>query len=321
MSKIIVGVLRGGPSLEHEVSIKTGQSVLDNLPDAYIGRDIFISKDNHWHIDRKPTTPDRVFHSVDVVFNALHGQFGEDGKVQRLMEIYGVPYTGAGVAASALGMNKILAREAFKKVGLKLAMAVEINAAEQGSESSALRVFKAMPPPWVVKPAAAGSSVGVRIVKTVADLSGAISEASEHGEKVLIEEFIPGKEATCGVLENFRGQNHYALPVVEIIPPSKFGFFNYDAKYSGETKEICPSGFELAVKRRIEELAKVAHSAIGCRHYSRSDFIVSKKGIYILEINTLPGLTAESLLPKAMAAVGSSHKELIGHLLKLALLK
>lgn len=323
MSKIIVGVLRGGPSLEHDVSIKTGQSVLASMPERYRGRDIFITKEGDWHMDRKPTTPDRALHSVDVVFNALHGQFGEDGKVQHLMETFGVPYTGAGVAASALGMNKILAREAFKKAGLKPARAVDFEVGENEGDCGALaaRIFKNMAPPWVVKPAGAGSSVGVRVVKTISDLAEAIVESSRYGGKILIEEYISGREVTCGVLDDFRGQKSYALPVVEIIPPPKFNFFDYDAKYSGETREVCPAGFDLDTKKKIEEMAKTAHAAIGCRHYSRSDFIVSKKGIYILEINTLPGLTAESLLPKAMQAVGSSHKELIDHLLRLALKK
>ncbi|MCK6462980.1 MAG: D-alanine--D-alanine ligase [Candidatus Pacebacteria bacterium] len=319
MGKIIVGVLRGGPSSEHDVSLKTGASVLAALPEKYLARDVFISKDNHWHLDRKPTTADRVFNSVDVIFNALHGQYGEDGKVQMLMDAHGVPYTGSGAVASALGMSKTLAREAFKKAGLKIARAVIGDMKEETPESFAAKIFKTMPPPWVIKPAAAGSSVGVSVVRILNELAEAVRQAAQFDSKILAEEYIPGREATCGVLDGFRGQKHYALPVIEVAPPAKNKFFDYEAKYGGGTREICPAHFDLPTKRKLEQLAVLAHNAVGARHYSRSDFIVSKKGIYILEINTLPGLTGESLVPKAVEAVGSSQTELIDHLLKLAL--
>ena len=126
MSSIRVGVLRGGPSLEHEVSLKTGESVLRNLPEKYSAKDIFISKDGEWHLDGRPVHHERIFRHIDVIFNALHGEYGEDGKVQQLLEAFGVPYTGSGVMASALGMNKILARRAFKGAGLKVPSGFEI---------------------------------------------------------------------------------------------------------------------------------------------------------------------------------------------------
>lgn len=317
MSSIRVGVLRGGPSLEHEVSLKTGESVLRNLPEYYSAKDIFISKEGEWHLDGKPAHQERIFRQVDVIFNALHGEYGEDGKVQQLLEVFGVPYTGSGVLASALGMNKILARQAFKSAGLKVPSGFEI-VLENGFAETAKKIFKNMPPPWIIKYPSGGSSVGVSIARSFGDLAGALEKVSSFSSKILVEEYIKGREATCGVIDEFRNQKHYALPVVEIIPPAKNEFFNYDAKYGGETRELCPANFDMATKKEIEKLAMVAHNSIGARHYSRSDFIVSKKGIYILEINTLPGLTAESLLPKALSAVGSSHKELLEHLIKLA---
>ena len=176
-----------------------------------------------------------------------------------------------------------------------------------------------MPPPWVIKYPSGGSSVGVFVARNFEDLEGVLEKAVSFSPKILVEEYIMGREATCGVIDEFRNQKHYALPVIEIIPPVKSDFFSYDAKYGGETQELCPANFDMAVKKEIEKLAVLAHNSIGARHYSRSDFIVSKKGIYILEINTLPGLTAESLLPKALNAVGSSHKELLEHLITLAL--
>ena len=320
MNSIRVGVLRGGPSLEHEVSLKTGETVLRNLPEKYSVKDIFISKEGEWHLDGKPAHHERIFRKIDVIFNALHGEYGEDGKVQQLLEAFGVPYTGSGVMASALGMNKILAKQVFKSAGLKVPSGFEVVLENELTET-ANKIFRKMPPPWVIKYPSGGSSVGVFIARNFDDLKGALEKVSPFSSKILIEEYIRGREATCGVIDEFRNQKHYALPVVEIIPPAQSGFFSYEAKYGGETRELCPSNFDMPTKKAIEAMAIAAHNAIGGRHYSRSDFIVSKKGIYILEINTLPGLTAESLLPKALNAVGSSHKELLEHLLGLALAK
>ena len=311
-------MLRGGPSLEHEVSLKTGETVLRNLSAKYSAKDIFISKEGEWHLDGKPAHHDRIFRQIDVVFNALHGEYGEDGKVQQLLEAFGVPYTGSGVITSALGMNKILARQAFKNAGLKVPFGFELVLEKELAET-AKDIFKKMPPPWVIKYPSGGSSVGVFIARNFDDLEGVLEKVSSFSSKILVEEYIRGREATCGVIDEFRNQKHYALPIVEIIPPAQSGFFSYDAKYGGQTRELCPSNFDMSTKRAIETMAIAAHNAIGGRHYSRSDFIVSKRGIYLLEINTLPGLTAESLLPKALNAVGSSRKEFLEHLITLAL--
>src|SRR3989344_775639 len=320
MNSIRVGVLRGGPSLEHEVSLKTGETVLRNLSAKYSAKDIFISKEGEWHLDGKPAHHDRIFRQIDVVFNALHGEYGEDGKVQQLLEAFGVPYTGSGVITSALGMNKILARQAFKNAGLKVPFGFELVLEKELAET-AKDIFKKMPPPWVIKYPSGGSSVGVFIARNFDDLEGSLEKVSSFSSKILVEEYIRGREATCGVIDEFRNQKHYALPIVEIIPPAQSDFFSYDAKYGGQTQELCPSNFDMPTKRAIETMAIKAHNAIGGRHYFRSDFILFKKGIYLLEINTLPGLTAESLLPKALNAVGSSHKELLEHLISLALRK
>jgi len=335
MSSIRVGVLRGGPSLEHEVSLKTGEMVLSDLPKKYSAKDIFIDKKGEWYLNGKSYHHDQIFRNIDVVFNALHGEYGEDGKVQQLLELYGIPYTGSGVLASAVGMNKVLARHAFKSVGLRIPFGFEVVLGGEIGET-AKEVFKKMPPPWVVKYPFGGCSVGVFIAYSFDDLISALEKISSfqpNSAKILIEEYIRGREATCGVIDDFRNQKHYALPIVEIIPPAKSGFFNYDAKYGGETKELCPSNFDMRTKKEIEEMAVLAHNAIGGRHYSRSDFIVSsntlpalptgqaggRQGVYILEINTLPGLTPQSLLPKALNAVGSSRQELIEHLISLAM--
>jgi len=318
---IRVGVLRGGPSQEHEISLKTGEVVLANLPKKYKAKDILLSKNGEWRLNAKLSYPEKIFQSVDVVFNALHGHFGEDGKIQQLLETFGIPYTGSGVLASSLGMSKILSREAFAGAGLNVPRAMAFSKSDSGHAGEiAHKIFRKIGPSWVVKPNSSGSSLGVSISHTFNDLIKAIEKAFDFDSKIIIEEYIKGSEATCGVIDNFRNQKIYSLPPIEIIPPPEHEFFNYKAKYCGETKEICPANFDIEIKNKIEEAAKISHQVLGCRHYSRADFRISPKGkVYILEVNTLPGLTAESLLPKALNAVGSSYPEFLEHLITLAL--
>ena len=182
------------------------------------------------------------------------------------------------------------------------------------------RIFQTVSPPWVVKPSSSGSSVGVSIVQAFGNLEEAVEYAFQYDSTVLVEEYIKGKEVTCGVIDGLRGEAHYALPPVEIIPPSD-SFYDYEAKYGEGTQHLCPSGFSLKIKKELMRRAVVAHKAVGAEHYSRSDFIVSPRGIHILEINTLPGLTEHSNIPFACKAVGISLPMLIDHLLKLAILR
>jgi len=321
---IRVGILRGGPSEEHEVSLKTGESALSALAKKHSVHDVVLGKSCEWYLDGKRTYPENIFRSVDVVFNALHGTFGEDGKVQQIFEAYKIPYTGSGILPSAIGMNKILSREAFAAAGLLTPRAAAIREGETPA-LFAERVLRTMGPFWVVKPASSGSSVGISLVREFRGLADAIENALAYGPRVIVEEFIEGKEATCGIVENFRGRERYALPAIEIIPPENSDFFDYGAKYGGTTSELCPAGFDEKTKAKIEDMAREAHLAVGCEHYSRADFIVSKRRsgdapkIYILEINTLPGMTEQSLLPKAIGAVGVSYSDFLDHLINLAL--
>jgi D-alanine-D-alanine ligase len=187
-------------------------------------------------------------------------------------------------------------------------------------EGLSKEIFTTFVFPAVVKPASSGSSVGVSIVRTHPELFDALLLASEHGDTIVIEEYIPGIEATCGVIEGFRGHDLYVLPPVEIRPHN--GFFDYQAKYEGKSQEIVPATFSESLKKDLEALAQKVHHVLGLRHYSRSDFIIHpRRGIYVLETNTLPGLTPESLVPKALRAVGSDVHELVDHLIGLALHK
>lgn len=320
--KIRVAVLRGGPSSEYEVSLKSGEAVLKNLPSKYEGVDVFISQDGAWHVHGKEKTPTDALKHVDVAFLALHGQFGEDGKVQRILEHIGVPFTGSGSFSSAVAMNKHLAKGALKGLKDKIKFAAhKIFSRDEVREKGAHEIFRLIPHPSIVKPTSAGSSVGISIVKTFFDLETALDEALKHSDSVIIEELIEGREATCGVVDGFRGQEQYSLLPVEIIPHIESPFFDYQAKYGGKSQEICPGNFDDQTKQAIQEAAKAIHRELGLRHYSRSDFMIHpKRGVFFLEANTLPGLTSESLLPKSVKAVGSSLPEFLDHVITMALL-
>lgn len=309
-----ITVLRGGPSSEYEVSLKTGASILKALSDErYDISDVAITKDNRWFLKGFEKKPADILKKSDLVFNALHGEYGEDGKLQRLLDTFGVNYTGSKNISSALAMNKILAKKEFQKVGIKTPIHLEIDR----NNFNLAEIFKTFPIPAVVKPVSLGSSVGVSIVRSGLELDEALQNVFKYSDRAIIEEYIFGKEATCGVVDGFRGEEVYTLFPVEIIPES--GFFDYDSKYGGGTQEICPGNFSEFEKRELQALAKKAHQALGLRHYSRSDFIVHpKRGIYILETNSLPGLTEESLFPKSLAAIGSNLEEFVEHLVNIA---
>src|ERR1035437_3903301 len=281
MQRIKVAVLRGGPGEEHDVSLKTGKNILESLPEKYIPMDVFVAKDKSWYLDGISISPEKLFRSVDVVFNAMHGQYGEDGKVQQLMDHFGVKYTGSKALASALGMNKVLAKEIFIKAGLKTPVYKVIRKGDNLKDIDQT-IFKTFPMPAIVKPGGSGSSIGVSLVKKLEEIIPAIEKALKYTETVLVEEFIKGKEATCGVLEKFRKEEIYPLLPVEITQPKEFEFFGYDAKYSGCSGEVCPGNFSEKEKQMLQHMSVEAHRLLGLRHYSRSDFIVSpKRGVYI----------------------------------------
>lgn len=329
---IKVGVVRGGISGEYEVSLASGAQVLshlrsDKMNDKYQALDIFIDRDGIWHVNGLPTTIDKIAQKVDVIINALHGDYGEDGKIQQELEQWNIPYTGSGPLASAIGYNKFLAKQEFAKLGIKTPKHILFPAYQDDfdgpsnryAERKAREVWEKMAPPWIVKPLTGGSSMGVHVCKTFQSLVDAFEVGKNERVSVLVEEFIKGKEATVGVINNFRGKEVYALPPIEIRVPKTSTFFDNEVKYNGQSQEICPGNFSDEEKRELERLASLIHSGLDLNHYSRSDFIVHpKRGIYALEVNTLPGLAEMCLIPKAIAAVGSSMSEFIEHIIKLA---
>lgn len=315
----MVGVLRGGPSREHEVSLKSGHAMLSALhPERFTARDIFIDKQGAWHIAGRPVSPAEALRSVDVALIGLHGEYGEDGEVQKLLDRFGVPYTGSGAFPSYLAMHKLMAKKHAEELGI---LTPKYYFADSPSRAEAVvaEAVRAFHPPVVVKAARWGSSVGVSMQSGHAPIYSEVMRLlDEDAGGVLIEERIMGREATLGVVENLRGEELYALPPVEIIPPAR-DFFSYDAKYSGATREVCPGNFTKQVADELVRVSRAMHKALGLRHYSRSDFIVSPKGIYYLETNTLPGMTTESLMPKALASVGVKLGDFLEHLINLAL--
>ncbi len=319
---IYVAVIRGGPT-EYEVSLKTGAAVLEHLPsEKYVVSDILISQDGVWHKRGLPIEPHKALHSVDVVFNAMHGEYGEGGTVQKILDDHGVLYTGSGVFASAIAMNKAKTREVLGKLpGIKTQASMVFYPDKiYDLDAETQKLFNAFSAPYVLKPLRGGSSIGVSIAQTIREVPDTLEKLLKDGP-VMIEEYIEGKEATCGVVENLRNEDIYTLPIVEIRVPHGKDFWDYEDKYSGDTEEICPGNFSKEEKQTIQEATKLIHEKLGLRHYSRSDFIVAANGIYFLEVNTLPGLTPESLMPKPLEAIGVPFHEFLSHLISLALIR
>lgn len=320
--RTVVGVLRGGPSSEYEVSLKSGANVLAALnQEKYQPVDIFIDRGGQWHLHGAPVLPERALRGIDVAFNIVHGEYGEDGTLQRILEAFNVPYTGPDAHAASLAFNKHRTKEAVAPLGIKVAHGVVIDSSKiTDLHKTALNIFRALPHPMLVKPVIGGSSVGITKVEHFEALPFALERAFAVSPQALVEEFIPGREAAVGVIEDFRNEKAYALMPVEIVPPPASLFFDYDAKYSNETIERVPGNFSAGEKQQLAAAAKAVHEGLGLGHYSRSDFIVNKRGVYFLEVNPGPGvgMTAESLMPKALHAVGASVPHFLDHVINLA---
>jgi D-alanine-D-alanine ligase len=316
--KYKVAVLRGGPSSEYEISLKTGKSVLENLKSRHQVMDIVIDMHGDWYYNGILVNPAEVLSNVDVAFNAMHGEYGEDGKVQQILEQIGIPFTGPKTLSAVQSIRKDHARNVFEQLGLKTPIAAIVEKTYD-VEKVAYEVFRKMPTPLVLKPLDKGSSLGVVVVKDFRSLVDSLSALFVYTEKVLVEEYIKGKEATVGVIENFRDQELYPLFPSEIVLPEGKEIFDYDAKQNAQIKNICPGCFSKEESQILQKAAVAAHRGLGLRHYSRSDFIVHpKRGVFILETNALPGLGENSLICKSLDACGSNYDDFLDHVLDLA---
>lgn len=316
-----IAVLMGGPSSEHEVSLKTGENVIEALDKKkYDVVKVRIDKNGQWMSGRKRLEPKTVLNEIELVFNALHGEFGEDGKIQAILEFYKKPYTGSGILASALAMNKIKSRELFKFAGLNVPKSILIKKNEVYNTVLNFFTTKISNFPVVIKPNSRGSSVGISIVYDSSHLDEAINEAFKYDSEVIVEEFIKGDEITSSLLENYKREKYFVLPATQVIPAEMYGFFSYDAKYlPGATREITPAALNEELEEKVKEVTLKAHKALNCSGYSRTDMIIRENKIYVLELNSLPGMTETSLLPQQANAVGLTFTRLLDIIIKSSL--
>jgi D-alanine-D-alanine ligase len=294
--KLKITVMLGGPSAEREVSLRSGAQVATAL--RSLGHTVFEldPKNDDWKLD--PAT--------QVVFLALHGTYGEDGTIQKKLDMAGIPYTGCGAEASRIGFDKVLTKERCAAAGVPTAKSMVLDSASASWP-------RGWNPPVVLKPARQGSSVGLQFVDRVSDWSAALAEAFRYDTQVLMEEKITGRECTVGILGG------EPLPIVEVRP--KTGVYDYKTKYTaGTTEYFCPADFDAATTARLEKAGLGAFDAIGGRDYGRVDVIAQANGEpIVLEVNTLPGMTETSLFPKAARAAGLDYPKLCERMVELAL--
>ena len=295
-SKIRVAVLRGGPSDDYDTSLRTGGHVLATLrdmPETYEPLDIFISKRGEWHREGLAHKPHRALQYADVVWNALHGVYGEDGQVQRVLEGLQIPFTGSSAVASALTMNQDMAKRLYQRHNLPTP-AYEIFTEDSLNEDRLINIFGNYLPPIIVKPARCSHDVS--LAYTFSELKKFIKKALTLSPRVLVEEFVRGKDVTCTVIENAREEKIYAL-----LP-------------------TLSERSEVGVGKQIEQIAKQAHRALGLSHYSSSDFIITpKKKIYILKTSVSPELHEDSLTYHSLRATGWRSRDFVDHIIKLAM--
>ncbi len=295
-----VTVLSGGPSAEREVSLRSGVAVAAAL--RWLAAEVTL-------VDVTGGDPLRLPEGTEVVFNALHGTFGEDGAVQAMLDALGVPYTGEGTAGSRLAFDKIASKRCFVAAGVPTAPYRTLRRGER----------PALPLPAVVKVPCQGSSVGIYIVRDQGAASEALAQAWAQAEEVLVEDFVEGRELTVGIL------GERALPAIEIRP--KGGFYSYENKYTwtgrgGAAEHECPAALDPTQAGRVRDAALAAHQALGLEVYSRVDLILDRGGEpQVLEVNTIPGMTETSLLPEAAAADGLSMPKLCETIVRLSLEK
>lgn len=305
-SKIKVALIAGGKSGERQVSLNGAKGVREVL-----------DKEKYDILQYDPATDMAKLANdaerIDVAFILLHGPLGEDGTMQGFLELLGIPYQGSGVLGSALAMDKNMAKIIYQQAGLKVPAWRMVESEEATGE-----VIVELGLPVVIKPVGQGSSLGISIAGTEEQCCLGLRNALQFGAPVMVEAFVQGREITGGVLGN---RELTALPLVEIIPDSQYAFFDYEAKYTaGASNEICPAALNEAITERAQQIAIVAHHALQCKGYSRTDMMVTEAGeIYVIETNTIPGMTPTSLFPQAAAAHGLSFSQLLDKLIELAL--
>lgn len=320
MTRTIVGVLRGGPSNEYNLSLKTGAAILNALPeDSYETRDIFVDKQGTWHLHGTPATPARALSQLDVVLNAMHGGPGEDGTVGRIVERAGVAYVGSQPSATWLSQNKIRAREALTAAGIKMPQAVSFSLNDNlNTAQMAQQAFAKFAGPYVVKPALSGSSYGVRLVPTLHQLPDAIGDVLDEYGTALVEEYIQGREASVGVIENFRNEDLYVLPPAHVIWPEGAKHLDSQAHEEERVRYQSPSSFSFEEKAKLADMARAAHVALGMRHFSHANIKLTPNALYLLEVDAIPHLYEAASFPIMLESIGSNLPAFLDHVIQLA---
>lgn len=303
----VVAVVMGGPSAEREVSLNTGAAIANALREYGYTNVVEID------LDPRNFGKQLAESKAEVVFNAVHGLYGEDGRLQTLLEIREMPYTGSGMIASVSCMDKVITKRMLRDAGISTPACLIVNKKERGIKEKIMQRFSL---PVVIKPASQGSSIGVEIVKEENQLDEALANAFKYSRDILVEEFIGGKELTVSMMQ--KDGEVVALPVIHIAPHS--GMYDYHSKYTkGATEYICPADLDEETTKKVQEISKQAYEVLGCSGVARSDVMLDEEGNgYVLEINTVPGMTATSLVPKAAAAAGISFPELCNIILQSA---
>ena len=323
-----VAVLMGGTSLEHDISMASGAQVAESLDKTtYRVTWVVIGRDGRWHFPGTP--PMDVFDAVselkrlgvECAFVALHGPFGEDGRLQGMLDLLGIPYTCSGCAASALAMDKPRCKAVVSIAGVRVARHVTFTQPEwqRAPKAVTAKVAESIGFPCVVKTPCQGSSFGMAIPQTAEEFSACVGGILAVDGTAMAEQYIQGTEVTCAVLDVEAGQRARALPVTEIRPVTST-YFDFEAKYTpGATREITPAEIPGEVAGHVQEMAVTAHEAVGCGIWSRSDFIIGAQGPVWIEVNTVPGMTPTSLYPQAAAAVGIKFDQLMNMFVEAAL--
>ncbi len=302
-----IALLAGGWSGERQVSLKSGRAVYSALDKGKYEVTMYDPRDDLQALMEAKG-------EIDLAVILLHGRFGEDGRIQGLLDIMQIPFLGSGVLSSAIAMNKNVAKEIYKSAGLRVAKDVILT---PDDDLSIEKISSTLSPYTFVKPVTEGSSLGASLCRGNEELDLGIKQAFQHDREVMVEEYIEGTEVTCCVLGNIVLET---LPLVEIVPKAGYGFFDYKAKYtSGATEEICPARLSRDLADGVEACAKRAHLALKCSVWSRSDMIIRDEDIYLLETNTIPGMTENSLFPLAAKAAGLSLSALLDKMINLSL--
>lgn len=312
-----IGVLRGGVSSEYRYSLETGAEVARAIQEAGLEAiDMFLDRDGVLHIKGIPASLDQVPAHVDYVWNALHGKGAEDGQIAELLDSIGVPFSGSGATGARIASHKAHAKEIARKEGVRVPESLLI--IPEGNESVAeitRRVYTAIAPPWVVKPLSGSGGVHTFVAHTMLDLSQMVEESLSHEEPFLVEQYIFGKEAAVGVVDDFRGSDPYTLPLVELKRGSR-GIFDPQKKEEGDTQTVLGGSFRSDERKEIEALAGKVHRALGATHYSESQFILDPYDrIWFIETDTHPHLAKGSSFFTALEGVGISLQEFVKHII------